>query len=223
MAQQLNLTIERRDGAGTTRARALRREGKIPGILYGHGSDPQAIAFPRRALDDILHRGARTSLITLTMDGKRVDTALLREVQIDPVSRRIVHVDLQRVSADETVHAKLPIATVGTPEGVRSFGGVMDVVLHELEIEGPANKLPDRIEVDVAELGIHQHITADELKLPEGFKLVTAPDTTIVSVEPSKTERLLEEAEAVGAAPEQAEPEIVGKPAEEPPPEGAPE
>ncbi len=223
MAQQLNLTIERRDGVGSTQARALRKTGKIPGILYGHGSDAQAIAFARRALDEILHRGARTSLITLTMDGKRVDTALLREVQVDPVSRRIVHVDLQRVSADETVQAKLPVVTVGTPEGVRSFGGVMDVVLHELEVEGPANKLPDRIEIDVAELGIHQHVTAGEIALPEGFKMITPLDATVVAVEPSKTERLLEEAEAVGAVAEQAEPEIVGKPPEETPPEGAPE
>jgi len=208
---------------GSTQARALRKTGKIPGILYGHGSDAQAIAFARRALDEILHRGARTSLITLTMDGKRVDTALLREVQVDPVSRRIVHVDLQRVSADETVQAKLPVVTVGTPEGVRSFGGVMDVVLHELEVEGPANKLPDRIEIDVAELGIHQHVTAGEIALPEGFKMITPLDATVVAVEPSKTERLLEEAEAVGAVAEQAEPEIVGKPPEETPPEGAPE
>ncbi|HEV2261811.1 MAG TPA: 50S ribosomal protein L25 [Candidatus Rubrimentiphilum sp.] len=223
MAQQLNLTIERRADAGTTHARALRRDGKIPGILYGHGSNPQAIAFARRNLDEILHRGARTSLITLTMDGKRVDTALLREVQIDPVSRRIIHVDLQRVRADETVHARLPVVTVGTPEGVRSFGGVMDVVLHDLEVEGPANKLPDRLEVNVADLGIHQHVTAAEIPLPEGFKMITEPDAIVVSVEPSKTERLLEEAEAVGAVVEQAEPEIIGKPPEEPPPEGAPE
>lgn len=223
MAQQLNLTIERRDGVGTTHARALRKDGKIPGILYGHGSDPQVVAFARRGLDEILHKGARTSLITLTMDGKRVDTALLREVQVDPVSRRIVHVDLQRVSADETVQTRLPVVTVGTPVGVRDFGGVMDVVLHELEVEGPANKLPDRIEIDVAELGIHQHVTAEEIPLPEGFKMITPPDTTVVSVEPSKTERLLEEAAAEGAVAEQAEPEIVGKPAEEAPPEGAPE
>ena len=223
MAQQLNLTIERRDGVGTTHARALRKDGKIPGILYGHGSDPQAIAFARRGLDEILHKGARTSLITLTMDGKRVDTVLLREVQVDPVSRRIVHVDLQRVSADETVQTRLPVVTVGTPIGVRDFGGVMDVVLHEIEVEGPANKLPDRIEIDVAELGIHQHVTAEEIRLPEGFKMITPADTTVVAVEPSKTERLLEEAAAEGAVAEQAEPEIVGKPAEEAPPEGAPE
>ena len=221
MAQQLNLTIERRDSAGTTKARALRKDGKIPGILYGHGSNPQAIAFARRALDDILHQGARTSLITLTMDGKRVDTALLREVQVDPVSRRIVHVDLQRVSADETVQARLPVVTVGTPEGVRSFGGVMDVVLHELEVEGPANKLPDRIEIDVNELGIHQHVTAGDVALPEGFKMITPSDATVIAVEPSKTEKLLEEAAV--AVTEQAEPEIVGKPAEETPAEGASE
>jgi len=221
MAQQLNLTIERRDGIGSTRARALRKDGKIPGVLYGHGSEAQAIALARRGLDEILHRGARTSLITLTMDGKRVDTALLREVQVDPVSRRIVHVDLQRVAADETVQAKLPVVTVGTPEGVRSSGGVMDVVLHELEVEGPANKLPDRIEIDVTELDIHQHVTAGEVALPEGFKMITPAENTVVAVEPSKTEKLLEEA-AVGAT-EQAEPEVVGKPAEEPPPEGAPE
>lgn len=222
MAQKLTLTIERRDGAGTTKSRALRREGKIPGILYGHGSDAQAIAFARRALDDILHKGARTSLITLTMDGKRVDTALLREVQIDPVSRRIVHVDLQRVSADETVRTKLPVVTVGTPEGVRSFGGVMDVILHELEVEGPADKLPERIEIEVAELGIHQHITAGEIKLPDQFKMITPEDATVVAVEPSKTEQALEEAAV--AAPEQAEPEIVGKESEETPaPEGASE
>jgi large subunit ribosomal protein L25 len=222
MAQQLNLTIEHREGVGSTKARALRKDGKIPGVLYGHGSEAQAIALARRGLDDILHRGARTSLITLTMDGKRVDTALLREVQVDPVSRRIVHVDLQRVSADETVQARLPVVTVGTPEGVRSFGGVMDVVLHELEVEGPANKLPDRIEIDVNELGIHQHVTAGEIALPEGFKMITPAENTVVAVEPSKTEKLLEEA-AVSAVTEQAEPEIVGKPVEEPPAEGVPE
>jgi len=222
MAQQLNLSIERREGVGSTKSRALRKDGKIPGVLYGHGSEAQSIALARRGLDEILHRGARTSLITLTMDGKRVDTALLREVQVDPVSRRIVHVDLQRVSADETVQAKLPVVTVGTPVGVRDFGGVMDVVLHDLEVEGPANKLPDRIEIDVTELGIHQHVTAGEVKLPEGFKMITPAENTVVAVEQSKTEKLLEEA-AVGAVTEQAEPEVIGKPAEEPPAEGAAE
>jgi large subunit ribosomal protein L25 len=207
MAQQQSLSIERRDGGGTTKARALRRAGKVPGIVYGHGST-EAIAIEQRALEDLLHRGARTGLIELKLGGKKFDTALVREVQIDPVSRRAIHVDLQRVSATEKVHAKLPLVTVGTPDGVRNFGGVMDVIVHELELEGPANKLPDHLEIDVDALGIHEHVSAGQVKLPAGFKLLTPPDQIVVTVESSKTARVLEEAAA--AAPlEEVQPELV--------------
>jgi large subunit ribosomal protein L25 len=209
MAQQLSLAIERRNGGGSTKARSLRRSGKVPGVLYGHGSN-ESIAVESRALSDLLHHGGRTGLIELKLDGKKLDTALVREIQIDPVSRKPIHVDLQRVSATETVHTKLPIVTVGTPDGVRNFGGVMDVIVHELDVEGPANKLPDHIEVDVTQLGIHQHLNAGDVKLASGLKLLTPPDTIVVTVESSKTARALEEAEA--AAPgEQAQPELVGR------------
>ena len=208
MAQTLSLPIERREHAGTSASRSLRHAGKVPAVLYGHGTAPQSISFERKTFEDLLHHGARTSLITLTLAGRRFETALLRDLQIDPVSRKVVHVDLQRVSADETVRAKLPVVTTGTPAGVRDFGGVMDVVAHEVEIEGPANKLPDRIEVDVSALGIHEHVSAGEVSVPEGFKMVTAPDVLIVTVEPSRTERALEEA-ATGPT-EQGEPELVG-------------
>ncbi len=210
MAQQVSLTIERREGSGTTKARALRNAGKVPGVLYGHGST-EPIAVERRALEDLLHRVGRAGLIELQLGGRRFDTALVREVQRDPVSRRTVHVDLQRVSADEMVHAKLRITTVGTPEGVRNLGGVMDVVIHEIEVEGPASKLPENVEIDVNDLGIHRHVAAGELGLPDGFRLVTPPDTIVVTVEASKTARALEEAEA-GAVLEQSQPELVGKP-----------
>jgi large subunit ribosomal protein L25 len=210
MAQQLSLTIERREGGGTTKARAVRAAGKVPGVLYGHGSN-ESIAVESRALSDLLHHGGRTGLIELQLGGKKFDTALVREVQIDPVSRKPVHVDLQRVSATEKVHTKLPIVAIGTPDGVRNFAGVMDVVVHELDIEGPANKLPDHLEVDVTALGIHQHLTAGDVKLPNGLKLLTTADTIIVTVESSKTARALEEAEA-GATVEQLQPELVGKP-----------
>lgn len=210
MAQQLSITIERRDGTGTTSAHKLRAAGKVPGVVYGHGST-EKIAVERRTLEDLLHHGGRTGLIELKLGGKKFDTALVREVQIDPVSRRTIHIDLQRVSANETVHAKLPVTAVGTPDGVRNFGGVMDVVLHELDVEGPANKLPDHLEVDVTNLGIHEHVSASDVKLPNGFKLLTPADTIVVTVEASKTARALEEAEAAAPAPE-VQPELVGKP-----------
>lgn len=217
MAQNLSLVIERREGGSSTKAHALRRAGKVPGVLYGHGSS-ESIAAESRALSDLLHHGGRSGLIELKLGGKKLETAMVREIQIDPVSRKPIHFDLQRVSATETVHTKLNLVTVGTPDGVRNMGGVMDLVAHELEVEGPANKLPDHLEVDVTELGIHQHLNAGDVKLPAGVKLLTPADTTIVTVESSKTARALEEVEA-GAPVEQAQPELVGKPEGE----GAPE
>lgn len=217
MAQQHTLTIERRDGVGTGKSKALRHQGKVPGVVYGHGSS-ELIAVDRRTLDDLLHRGGRTALIELQLGGKKYDTALVREVQIDPVSRKTIHVDLQRVSATEKVHASIPVVAVGTPDGVRNFGGVMDVIVYEVEVEGPANKLPDHVDIDVSALGIHEHVSASDIKLPAGFKLLTNPDTIVVTVEASKTARALEEAETAGVTIEQ-EPELVGKPEGE----GAPE
>jgi len=217
---QLSLSIERRDGGGTTKSRALRKAGKVPGVLYGHGSS-ESIAVDRRSFEDLLHHGGRTGIVDLKLAGKKFETALVREVQIDPVSRRAIHVDLQRVTANETVHAKVPVVTTGTPDGVRNFGGVMDVIEHELEVEGPANKLPDHLEVDVTDLGINDHITAAEVKLPAGFKVITPSDAIVVTVGPSKTARALEEAEAAVAAPiEEAQPELVGEGEKA---EGAPE
>jgi large subunit ribosomal protein L25 len=181
------LTVEIRSRLGTTGARALRRNGKIPGILYGHGSPPLPVALAARALEELLHKGGKTRLLTLRIDGRTGDTALVRDVQRDPVSRRVIHADLQRVSATETITAALPIVTVGDSPGVRE-GGVLEVVLHTIEVSGPANRIPEQIEVDVSQLGMHEHISAGELRLPPGFTLGTAPETTVASVMPSLTE-----------------------------------
>jgi large subunit ribosomal protein L25 len=143
------------------------------------------------------------------LNGKKADTALVRDVQRNPVSRKIVHVDLQRVTAHEAVRTTIPLVTVGKPRGVREFGGVMDVIVHEIEVEGPVDELPDHFEIDVSDLGIHQHVNASDIKLPPSFKLLEAPDMIVVSVEASKTAQALEEA-AAGATTEQVAPEVIG-------------
>lgn len=208
-SKELNLPIEHRSKTGTTGAQALRREGKIPGVLYGHGTEPLHVAFEAKIFDDLLHRGGRTGVLTLTLNGKKADTALVRDVQRNPVSRKVVHVDLQRVSEHEAVRATIPLVMVGTPRGVREFGGVMDVIAHEIEVEGPVDQLPEHFEVDVSDLGIHQHASASDIKLPLGFKLLEAPDMLVVSVEASKTAQALEEA-AAGVGTEQVTPEVIG-------------
>lgn len=208
-SKELKLSIESRAKTGTTGANALRRVGKIPVVLYGHGATPEHVAVDAHAFEELLHHGGRNAIITLSGGAKRGETALVRAVQYHPVSRHVLHVDLQRVSARETITATLPVITAGVARGIREAGGVMDVVTHELEIEGPAGSIPEHIEIDVSELGLHEHVLAGAITLPEGFKMVTPSDTTVVSIEPSRTERELEEA-AAGPS-EAAEPQVIGE------------
>jgi large subunit ribosomal protein L25 len=210
--KDLNLPIEPREKVGTTGSQALRAAGRIPAVIYGHGTEAEHISIDAHAFEELLHHGGRTGMITLTGKGKP-ETALVREVQRSPVSRRILHVDMLRVSADEEIRAKLPVVTVGVARGVKDSGGVMDVLAHELEIEGPANRLPEHLEIDVTGLGLHEHANASDVKLPDGYKMITPGDTPVVAIESSRTEH---DVEAAATGPvEAAEPEVIGaKPAE---------
>ena len=211
--KEFKLSIQSRDLIGTTGAQSLRASGKIPAVVYGHGVAPEHVAIDAHAFEELLHHGGRNAIITLTDGAKKGETALVRDVQIHPVTRRVIHADLQRVSADEAIATELPVVTVGVPLGVREHGGVMDVITHELEIEGPASKIPEHLEVDVENLGIHEHVTAGDVKLPAGFKMITPAETIVVAIEASRTERELEEAAA--GPTEAVEPEIIGAKPEE--------
>lgn len=204
--KEFSLAVEQRAKLGTTGSQGLRAAGKLPAVLYGHGALPEHLALDAHAFDDLIHRAGRNAIITLTGDSKR-QTVLVRQIQRHPVSRRVIHADLQRVSADETIEARLAIVTIGVAEGVRNAGAVMDVITHELEIAGPASRIPEHLEIDVTALGIHEHVTAGEVALPAGFKLVTPPETVVVAIEPSRTATDLEEAAAPAEAPE---PEVIG-------------
>lgn len=209
--KELNLSAQRRERTGTTSAHSLRAAGKIPAVLYGHGNEPVHLSFEARAFEDVLHHGGGHGVITLLVDGKKSDTAMVRDIARNPVSRKIDHVDLQRVSAHEAVHAKVSIVTSGVALGVKEFGGVMDVLVHELEIEAPIDEIPPHFDVNVERLGIYEHVIASDIALPAGFKLLTPPDTIVVSVEPSKTAKQLEEA-GTGVTAEQEQPQVIGKP-----------
>jgi large subunit ribosomal protein L25 len=214
--KEFQLSVERRERLGTTGAKALRAAGTLPAVLYGHGVAPEHIAVDAHAFDELIHHAGRNVIITLSEGARNRQTALVREIQIHPVSRRTVHVDLQRVSADEGISARLPIVTVGVADGVKNAGAVMDILTHEIEVEGPASKIPENLEIDVTPLGVHDHVTAGQIPLPGGFKLITPPETIVVTIEPSRTAHELEEAAAPAA--EAAEPEVIG--AEPAPAEG---
>jgi large subunit ribosomal protein L25 len=183
-----SLAIKTRPGTGTTSSQAVRRNGGVPGILFGHGSAPTAIELDAKAFDELLHAGGKNHLLEITIDGGKKDTALIREVQRDPLTRRVIHADLQRVSATEEITASLPLVAVGTPDGVKNDGGVMDLVLRTVEVKGPANALPDALEADVSALKIHDHLTAGDVKLPAKIKLDMDPHTILISIEASRVE-----------------------------------
>jgi large subunit ribosomal protein L25 len=207
------LSVTTRKTTGTTASSALRKAGLVPGNLFGHGSISTAVAIDAKAFDELLHAGGKNHLLEITLDGSGHDTALVREVQRDPITRRVVHADLQRVGATEEIEASLPLATVGVPEGVRNHGGVMDVVSHTIDVKGPANALPEQIEVSVEHLDVHDKLTAGDVVLPAKLKLDMDPATILISVDASKIEAQAAQDEAAVATetPAPAPPEAAAE------------
>ncbi len=207
------LAVKRREKTGSTSVAALKKTGFVPGVLFGHGSEPMPIALEARAFDELLKGGGKNHLLELTIDGGGRDTALVREVQRDPLTRRVIHADLQRVSATEKITASLPLVTMGVADGVRNSGGVMDVLVHLVDVTGPANALPEQIEADVSHLRVGDHLTAADLKLPAQIALAIDAHTMLISVEASKTAA---EAEEAAPAPVAADVPTVGETEAEP-------
>jgi len=207
------LAVKRREKTGSTSVAALKKTGFVPGVLFGHGSEPMPIALEARAFDELLKGGGKNHLLELTIDGGGRDTALVREVQRDPLTRRVIHADLQRVSATEKITASLPLVTIGVADGVRNSGGVMDVLVHLVDVTGPANALPEQIEADVSHLRVGDHLTAADLKLPAQIALAIDAHTMLISVEASKTAA---EAEEAAPAPVAADVPTVGETEAEP-------
>jgi large subunit ribosomal protein L25 len=214
MAKQARITnviIHQRAEIGTTGAKKARREGRIPGALYGHGGS-EAISVDAKTLNDLLTSGGQSHIVDATIGGKK-ESVLLREVQRDPISHRPIAADFQRVSMTEAIYASVAIITVGVAPGVKEGGGVMDMVTHALEVKGPAGSLPEHFEIDISGLNVNDHITAGDVKLPGGFTLVTPAETVVVAVEGSRTAS--DDAAITAAAPVAAPAEPAAAPAAE--------
>ena len=204
--KDLNLTHRtQRAKTGTTGAQALRRDGKIPGVIYGHGTEPCTSPSKRKFSTICCITAAVTASITLTARRAKAETALVREIQRNPVSRKVVHVDLQRVSATRGGARDDPIGHGRRPArrpGLRRRDGRDRA--RSSKSKARSINFPSTSKSTSRDLGIHQHIIAGDIKLPAGFKLLEAPDMLVVSIEASRTEKTLEEA-AAGATTEQAD------------------
>jgi large subunit ribosomal protein L25 len=206
------LAATQRTGTGKGAARRLRAAGQIPGIIYGHAREPQALAINTRDFEKLLeHISAESTVIELAVGGKTSRT-LIREIQRHPFKREYLHVDFQELVAGELVIVRIPIVLVGIPEGVRLEGGVMDQTLRELEIEVDPVNMPNHIDVNVENLKIGESIHLADITLPTGVTATAEGDATIVVV--SAPRAAIEEAAAPaaegaeGVAPA-AEPEVI--------------
>ncbi|HLS58161.1 MAG TPA: 50S ribosomal protein L25 [Paracoccaceae bacterium] len=212
MVQQVMLQAATRTTTGKGAARALRREGKVPAVIYGHGREPEALVIDAAVVTRALTHASAATVIEVTVDDRAPIRALLREVQRNPIrAHDILHLDLYEVHADEKITVEVPVRLVGTPEGVRNSGGVLDQVLRDLEIEVFPGDIPDTIDIDVSGLGIGQSIHVRDIKLDKA-EILNDEDLPIATVVAPRTE----EAEpAVTEEPASGEPELIRKPKDE--------
>jgi large subunit ribosomal protein L25 len=210
MAQQANLQAATRTGTGKGAARTLRREGKVPGVIYGHNRQPEAVSIDTAMLNKMLIGiSSGTTVLDVVVDGRPAVKALIREIQRDSVRpAEILHLDLYEVQADEKVTLSIPIHLVGIPDGVRNSGGVLDHSLRELEIEVLPADILEHVELDVTALTIGHTLFVRDLKV-ENAEILNEPDTPVCSVVAPRTEEAPAAVEEI-AAP--TEPELIRKP-----------
>lgn len=197
----VRLSAEPRDRNGKGAARSLRREGRVPAVVYGHGREPQALSLATREIERILGQiSAASTVIELELGG-RTSRTLIREIQRHPVKRTILHLDFQELVAGESVTVKIPVVLHGTPEGVRLGGGMLDQVMYELNIQADPANIPGQVAADVTALQIAQVLHVRDLSLPEGVTVLDDEALTVCTVQPPRVSEETEEA-AGGAEPE---------------------
>jgi large subunit ribosomal protein L25 len=205
MAMQ-ELTIQRRDGTGKQIAKRLRRQGVVPAIVYGGPKTEPVTVDPKAVLRMLAGHAGTTQLLTLKMDGEGGSRlAIIRAMQFDPVTERLLHVDLQEVSADKPITVRVAVHPVGEAVGVRDTKGILNLVLHEVTVSCLPTAIPEHIDADVSGLAIGDVLTIANLAVPQGVRILNDPGQAIATVSPPMAEEVAAPVVAAAAA----EPEVL--------------
>ncbi len=208
----LTMDVEVREPGSTNAAKRLRRDGKLPAVLYGGARDTRPIVVDPREVVQILQSDAgQNSIINLKVGDGRSQTALIYEYQVDPISHRLLHADFVRISMDTAVEVDVPIQVVGEARGVKIDRGILDVIVREITVVCLPGDIPDSLQVDVTELEIGDSVHQSELPVPEGVELQGEGDTTILHVVPPTVEEEPEEVDEDELILDAEEPELIGK------------
>lgn len=217
MADNVTLAAELREGTGKGAARAIRREGRVPAVIYGDKKDPITISLGYSEVLKQVNTGLfMTRLVDVEVNGEKIRT-IPRDVQFEPVRDFIMHIDFLRLGKGATVNVEIPVVFIGEDDspGLRR-GGVLNVVRHAVELICPASAIPAELEVNIGELDIGDSVHISEVSLPEGVKpAIDDRDFTIASVAAPVAEVVEEEEEAEGEELEGVEGEAAEEAGEE--------
>ena len=198
-----------RTATGKGVARKLRAAGQVPAVIYGHAREAQSLSLNAHELQLLLEKNPYQSTVIALTVGDSTSNTLIRDIQRHPFKKQIVHVDFQELVAGESVTVSVPIQFVGTAEGVKNGGGILEAVLHEIEITCDPSNIPHHLTVDVSALTIGHSIHAGEITMPAGVTLEMDADATVcICVAPKVEAEPTPAADAAGAT---AEPELIKK------------
>jgi len=222
---EIVVNAKNRDDRGKNAARRLRREGLVPGIVYGGKHENIAVAVDPKALHKVLKSEAgRNAILKLDIAGAGATNAILKSWQVDPIREHFLHADFYRIAMDVAIRVTVPIHVRGEARGVKVEGGILELIRRDLELECLPGDIPERIEIEVSDLGLNGALRVSDLPVNDKVKILEAPDQVIVHVvsvkeEAAPTPGAAVAAEGEAAAP--AEPEVMkkGKKEEEAPAE----
>jgi large subunit ribosomal protein L25 len=210
MAERKEITVraQQREGRGKNDARRVRASGLVPLTIYGGEGEALSAVAPLRELAAILRSDAgHNSIFTLEVEGVGASEVMFSDRQIDPVRGRLVHADLKRLVRGQKIEVTVPLHLIGEPIGVREEQGVLEQVLRDIEIRCQPRNIPDSIDIDVSNLGVHDVLHVSDIPVDENVEILNEPESVIATVSITREEPV--EATAGEEAP--AEPEVIGK------------
>lgn len=207
--EQITVQSSLRELTGKGPNRRLRVSGKVPAVLYGHKSQNMALTVDPKDIFRILHsQTGENTIFLLAVPGKETVNCLIKEYQLEPVSHNLLHADFYEVAMDEALEVDVPVETTGEPYGVKTEGGLLDLVHRELRVECLPADIPKHILIEVSEMKIGDMVRVRDLKVSDKIKILDDPETVVVAVTHARAE------EPVATAPvaeAEAEPEVIKK------------
>ncbi len=208
--KQITVKAKQREGRGKNDARRTRAKGFIPVVVYGGGAETVPAEAPLRELAALLRSEAgRNTIFTLDIEGVGASEVMFSDRQIDPVRGRLVHADFQRLVKGQKIEVTVPLHLVGEPFGVREEQGVLEQIVREIEIKCDPRDIPDSIDVDVTNLGVHDVLHVSDIPVDAKIEILDPPDNVIATIGIVKEEPVAAPVPVEGEAP--AEPELISK------------